>query len=116
MLTPTVGTKIYLCAGSTDMRKGVSGLSILVQSRVIDQISTGALFVFRGKSGDKLKVLFWDGQGYCLYYKRFERGTFVWPKSVENTSLIITSAQLSMLLEGIDWRAPRWTDPPEYTG
>jgi transposase len=98
------------------MRKGAQGLSFLAQSRIGDGLSTGALFAFRGKSADKIKVLWWDGQGFCLFYKKFERGQFVWPKSTEVGVCHITRAQLSLLLEGIEWRSLKWSDPPEYMG
>ena len=67
MLSPESGCKIYLCTGQTDMRKGVNGLSILAQSVISDNLETGALFVFRGKRADKVKILWWDGQGFCLF-------------------------------------------------
>lgn len=112
--TIVANVKIYLCTGHTDMRKGISGLSMLADTCVQRSISTGALFVFRGKSADKLKILWWDGQGFCLFYKRLERGKFIWPQASDVGVLGITKAQLSMLIEGIDWRMPQWTKAPEY--
>jgi transposase len=116
MLSPGLDTKIYLCAGFTDMRKGVGGLSLLASSLLSKQFSSGAMFVFRGKSADKIKILWWDGQGFCLFYKRLESGKFTWPNSDNTGPVGITRAQLSMLMEGIDWRNPRWSDPPKYAG
>jgi transposase len=75
----------------------------------------GHLFVFRGRRGDLLKILAWDGQGFCLFSKRLERGRFVWPRA-EGGVITLTSAQLSMLLEGIDWRMPQRTWRPETVG
>ena len=75
----------------------------------------GHLFVFRGRRGDLIKVIWWDGQGACLFSKRLERGRFVWP-SAANGKLVISTAQLSMLLEGIDWRAPQRTWRPLTAG
>ena len=69
MLNIESGSKIYLCTGHTDMRKGINGLSILAQSVISDKLNTGALFAFRGKRADRIKMLWWDGQGFCLYYK-----------------------------------------------
>lgn len=112
--TLSATTKIYLCTGHTDMRKGISGLSLLAESSGSQSLSSGTLFVFRGKSADKLKILWWDGQGFCLFYKRFERGKFVWPQGGHGSVLGITKAQLSMLIEGIDWRMPQWTQAPEH--
>jgi transposase len=75
----------------------------------------GHLFVFRGRRGDLIKVLWWDGQGLCLFAKRLEKGRFVWPSPVDG-KVAITPAQLGMLLEGIDWRMPRRTWRPELAG
>lgn len=109
-------TKIYLCTGRTDMRKGVNGLSLLAQSILSDKFCSGALFVFRGKRADKIKILWWDGQGFCLFYKCLDSGKFTWPMNEEQTSVGVTRAQLSMLIEGIDWRNPRWSEAPTYFG
>jgi transposase len=116
MLGIAPGVKIYLCIGSTDMRKGINGLSLLAESKISKTVCSGAMFVFKGKQSDKLKILWWDGQGFCLYYKCMNSGKFIWPKSSIKGSLGITGAQLSMLLEGIDWRNPVWSDPPKYVG
>lgn len=113
-----IGTeiKIYLCTGHTDMRKGINGLSILAQSILKDQFNKGAAFVFRGRQADKIKVLWWDGQGFCLFYKCLDSGKFTWPKTGEEKPVGITRAQLSMLIESIDWRNPNWSSTPRYTG
>jgi len=110
MLGPSPGTRIWLVAGVTDMRKSFDGLAALVQTALADDPFSGHLFVFRGRRGDRLKVLWWDGDGVCLYAKRLERGKFIWPRA-ENGKVFLTSAQLSMLLEGIDWRIPKRTAP-----
>lgn len=114
MLNLAGNIKIYLACGHTDMRKGINGLSILAQDLVAKSFSSGALFVFRGRSSDKIKILWFDGQGFCMFYKCLERGKFIWPNADSKTSVGVTGAQLSMLLEGIDWRNPVWSDPPEY--
>ena len=97
------------------MRKGFYGLSLLAQEVLREDPFSGHLFVFRGKRGDLIKVLYWDGQGLCLFAKRLERGRFIWPQAREG-AVTLSPAQLSMLLEGIDWRAPRRTDRPTYAG
>jgi transposase len=114
MLNLGSDTKIYLSSGVTDMRKGINGLSILANEAISTKISTGAMFVFRGKRSDRIKILWWDGQGFCLFYKCLNRGKFTWPKASNNNNIRVTKAQLSMLIEGIDWRNPSWSDPPEY--
>jgi len=113
MIGLPAGTRIWLVAGATDMRKGFDGLSALVQTALRDDPFSGQLFVFRGRRGDRVKVLWWDGQGLCLYYKRLERGRFVWPRAPDGV-VHLTPAQLSMLLEGIDWRRPQRTERPRH--
>ena len=73
---------------------------------------SGHVFVFRGRRGDLIKVLWWDGDGLCLFAKRLERGRFIWPQA-ESGTVALTRAQLSMLLEGIDWRRPVRTAEPQ---
>jgi transposase len=75
----------------------------------------GHVFCFRGRRGDLVKLLWWDGDGLCLFAKRLERGRFVWPRAEEGV-VVLSRAQLSMLLEGIDWRMPRRTWRPEMAG
>lgn len=104
-------TRVWLAAGRTDMRRGFDGLAGLVQTALTADPYSGHLFVFRGKRGDLIKVLWWDGQGLCLLAKRLESGRFVWPQA-ESGSVSLTPAQLSMLLEGIDWRMPTRTFAP----
>ncbi len=113
MIGLPAGTRIWLVAGATDMRKGFDGLSALVQTALRDDPFSGQLFVFRGRRGDRVKVLWWDGQGLCLFYKRLERGRFVWPRAQDGV-VHLTPAQLSMLLEGIDWRRPERTERPRH--
>jgi len=102
------GTRIWLAAGVTDMRRGFHGLSAKVQTVLNEQPYAGHVFVFRGRRGDIIKCLWFDGDGLCLFAKRLERGRFVWPKA-ESGTVSLTRAQLSMLLEGIDWRRPERT-------
>jgi transposase len=102
------GTKIWIAAGVTDMRRGFPGLSAQVQMLLQQQPYSGHVFVFRGRRGDQVKLLWFDGDGLCLFSKRLERGRFIWPKA-ESGTVALTRAQLSMLLEGIDWRRPERT-------
>jgi len=107
-----VGTKIWIAAGVTDLRRGFDGLSAQVQNVLHEQPFSGHVFVFRGRRGDIVKLLWWDGDGLCLFAKRLERGRFIWPK-VETGTVRLSRAQLSMLLEGIDWRRVERTWTPE---
>ncbi|CAN5424315.1 IS66 family insertion sequence element accessory protein TnpB [soil metagenome] len=105
------GTRIWLAAGLTDMRRGFDGLAALAQSALEQEPFSGHVFVFRGRRGDIIKLLWWDGQGMCLFAKRLEKGRFIWPQAPSG-SVSLTPAQLSMLLEGIDWRMPVRTWQP----
>ena len=112
MITLPAGTRIWLAAGVTDMRKGFDGLAALVQTTLEHNPFSGQLFVFRGRRGDRVKLLWFDGDGLCLLAKRLERGRFVWPQA-ERGTVSLTPAQLSMLLEGIDWRRVHRSWQPE---
>ena len=111
MIDPPFGTQVWLAAGVTDMRRGMDGLASLVQTTLEVNPFSGHVFVFRGRRGHLIKILWWGGDGLCLFVKRLERGRFVWPQA-ESGRVYLTSAQLSMLLEGIDWRRPERTWKP----
>ena len=111
MIGVPAGTRIWIAAGVTDLRRGFTGLSGMVQTALKENPFSGHVFVFRGRRGDLIKMLWWDGDGLCLFAKRIERGKFTWPQATSGT-VALTPAQLSMLLEGIDWRRPvRSYDP-----
>lgn len=115
MITLPAGVRVWLATGRTDMRKGFDGLSLQVQEVLRRDPHGGHIFVFRGRRGDLVKVLWHDGQGMCLFAKRLERGRFIWPSPADG-GVTITPAQLGYLLEGIDWRMPRRTWRPEAAG
>jgi transposase len=115
MIPVPSGVRVWLATGRTDMRKGFDGLALLVQETLNRDPHSGQLFVFRGRRGDLVKVLWHDGQGMCLFSKRLERGRFIWPSPADGV-VTITPAQLGYLLEGIDWRAPRRTWVPDAAG
>jgi transposase len=112
MIALPAGTRVWLAAGVTDMRKGMDGLAALAQTTLNENPYSGQLFVFRGRRGDLVKLLWYDGDGLCLFAKRLERGRFVWPQA-SSGSVALSAAQLAMLLEGIDWRRPVRTQRPE---
>jgi transposase len=97
-----------LATGRTDMRKGMNGLALQVQEVLVRDPHSGHLFVFRGRRGDLIKILWHDTQGMCLFVKRLEHGRFIWPSPAEG-AVTITPGQLGYLLEGIDWRMPQHT-------
>ena len=106
MIGLPANTRVWIVAGHTDMRKGFDGLAAVAQSALATNPFCGHVFVFRGRRGDILKVLWFDGQGLMLLAKRLERGRFAWP-SARDGKVFLTPAQLAMLLEGIDWRQPK---------
>jgi len=112
MIALPSGTRVWGAAGVTDMRKGMDGLAALVQTTLAAKPFCGHIFVFRGRRGDLVKLVWFDGDGLCLFAKRLERGRFVWPQATSGT-VALSAAQLAMLLEGIDWRRPAKTWRPE---
>src|ERR1019366_8344378 len=86
-----------------DFRKGAEGLTALVKDQMKLEPFSGVVFVFRAKRADRVKLLWWDGTGVCLLAKRLEEGRFRWPK-IEDGTMRLSAAQLSALLEGLDWR------------
>ena len=112
MIGLPAGTRVWLVAGVTDMRRGMDGLAAIVQSALAENPVSGHVFIFRGRRGDLVKLLWWSADGLCLFAKRLERGRFVWPQATEGR-VHLSGAQLSMLLEGIDWRRPERTWQPE---
>jgi transposase len=116
MIAPPGNTQVWLACGVTDMRCGFDTLAMRAQEKLgQNPFESGHIFVFRGRRGHLIKILWWDGQGLCLFSKRLESGHFVWPSSGEG-KIALTSAQLSMLLEGIDWRMPTRTWRPRLAG
>ncbi len=115
MIPVPSNTRVWLAAGVTDMRRGFNTLAAQAEQVLAEDPFSGHLFVFRGRRGDLLKIIWWDNQGACLFSKRLERGRFVWP-AAKDGKISLTSAQLAMLLEGIDWRIPKRTWRPLQAG
>jgi transposase len=112
MISFPSAARIWIACGATDMRKGFDGLAAIVQLQLLEDPFSGQLFVFRGRCGDRVKLLWWDGDGLCLFSKRLEHGRFVWPHA-DSGVVHLSRAQLSMLLEGIDWRRAQRTHTPQ---
>ena len=115
MIPVPAGVRIWLAAGHTDMRRGMNGLALQVQQGLHRDPHAGDLFVFRGRRGSLIKILWHDGLGMSLYAKRLERGRFIWP-SPSSGVVAISAAQLGYMLDGIDWRNPQHTWRPELAG
>ena len=115
MIPVSSDVRVWLATGVTDMRRGMNGLSLQVQEAFGRDPNACDLYVFRGRRGDLIKVLWHDGLGLSLYAKRLERGRFIWPSAAGGV-VAITPAQLGYLLEAIDWRHPQRTWRPGATG
>jgi transposase len=99
MIPIASGVRVWIATGHTDMRCGMNSLALLVQEAFRRDPHSGDLYVFRGKSGKLIKILWHDGLGMSLYAKRLERGRFIWPSAADG-AVVITSAQLGYMLEG----------------
>ena len=109
MLSLTSALRIFLAVEPADMRKGFDGLSQLVRDRIAQDPLSGHLYVFRNKRRNRIKILYWDRDGFALWYKRLEKGTFRFPEAKDGHALV-TPAEMAAVLEGIDLsRARRQT-------
>ena len=108
MLSFPSGLRIWLAARPTDLRKSFDTLAELVRQQLDNDPLSGQLFVFRNKRGDRVKLLYWDEDGFVIIYKRLEQGTFRWPAVTEGqASVTLRAAELAMLLDGVDWQNAR---------
>ena len=118
MIGPTGAVRVMVATRPVDFRKGAEGLAALVREEMGADPFSGAVYVFRAKRADRIKLIFWDGSGVCLYAKRLEDGAFRWPNITDGV-MRLTAAELSALLEGLDWRrihAARRTRVPLAAG
>lgn len=106
MIVPSHKMRILVATQPVDFRKGHDGLAAMVQSVLKEDPFTGAVFVFRAKRADRLKILFWDGGGLVMAYKRLEETTFVWP-AIRDGVMTLNRAQFEALFSGLDWRKVR---------
>jgi transposase len=105
-----VGVKIYLCTAPTDMRKGFDTLAVLVRDFLGRDPLSGHLFLFISRRRDRMKILYWDADGFALWYKRLEQGTFRRPRASSDTAGVeLKASELAMMLEGIDLRSIKRT-------
>jgi transposase len=103
VIGPTGQVRVLVASKPVDFRKGMDGLAALVKEQLRSDPFSGAIYVFRAKRADRVKLIWWDGTGLCFFAKRLEEGPFRWPK-VEDGVMRLTAAQLQALLEGLDWR------------
>ena len=116
MISLDSGVRIYLACGVTDMRKGMTGLAMLVQQSLAEDPFSGAIYAFRGRRAGLVKLLWHDGIGLCLLTKRLKRGQFAWPSATTTGRIQLTAPQLAALLDGCEWRAPAPPRRPELAG
>ena len=110
MIALSAHTKVYLAKDATDMRKSFRGLILLTEAVLRQEPGSGHLFVFLNRRRDLMKILYWDGTGFCIWYKRLERGSFQRPLAVageERPALDLSTSQLSLMLQGIDLTSVR---------
>lgn len=103
MIGPTSAVRVLVATKPVDFRKGAEGLAALVRENMKSDPFSGAVYVFRAKRADRVKLIYWDGTGMCLFAKRLEDGTFRWP-NLQDGVIRLSAAQFSALLEGLDWR------------
>jgi len=102
MMRPAGDIAVYLCRDIVDMRKSINGLSILTEEVMdLDPFSM-SLFVFCNRKRDKLKLLYWERNGFVLWYKRLEKNRFPWPRKADESVITLTVRELNWLLDGID--------------
>ena len=109
------GVRVWIATGHTDMRRGMQRLALTVQESLKRDPHAGDLYIFRGRRGDLVKILWHDGLGMSLYAKRLDRGKFIWP-SPSGGAVSISAAQMAYTLEGIDWRNPQLSWRPASAG
>lgn len=106
MRPPDALPVVYLCREAVDFRKGINGLAILVEQQLLSPFSE-QLFVFCNRRRDKVKILYWERNGFCLWQKRLERERFNWPRHLPGDVITLTGQQLNWLLDGYDLRVMR---------
>ena len=118
MIGPTGAVRVLVATKPVEFRKGAEGLAALVRETMQADPFSGAVYVFRAKRADRVKLIYWDGTGVCLFAKRLEDGKFRWPKAQDRV-MRLSAAELSALLEGLDWKrvhAARETPAPIQPG
>jgi len=118
VIGPTGAVRVMVATKPVDFRKGAEGLAALVREEMKSDPFSGAVYVFRAKRADRVKLIYWDGTGVCLFAKRLEDGKFRWP-NMQDSVMRLSAAELAALLEGLDWKrvhAARETPAPMQPG
>lgn len=111
MMRPKAGIRVYLHRESVDFRKSINGLSVVVEQSMQLDVFQPALFVFCNRHRDKIKVLYWERNGFCLWYKRLEKERFKWPNLLTESLIQLAGQELNWLLDGFDL----WNNKPHQT-
>jgi transposase len=118
VIGPSGSVRVMVATKPVDFRKGAEGLAALVREAMGADPFSGTVYVFRARRADRIKLIFWDGSGVCLYAKRLEDGKFHWPNIADGV-IRLSAAQLAALVEGLDWRRvhePREVAVPSNAG
>ena len=107
--------EVFICLHPVDFRKGINGLSILVEAELERDPFSERLFVFRNRGRDKVKILFWERNGFCMWQKRLEKDRFQWPQLGSEKVSVITGQQLNWLLDGYDISAMKGHEELKYS-
>jgi transposase len=110
MMVPSRPVRVLVATKPVDFRKGMDGLAALVQEYLKADPFSGTVFVFRAKRADRVKLIWWDGSGLCLFAKRLEQGAFRWPR-IEDGTIRLSAAQLAALIEGMEWMRVQAVEP-----
>jgi len=107
MMTFKPGAEVYLHKHAIDFRKQINGLSLIVQESLLLDPFSDSLFVFINRTRSRIKILYWNRNGFCLWMKRLEKDKFAWPRHLHDDKVVVTTEQLHWLLDGFDiWRSP----------
>lgn len=104
MINGLVVNQVFLATGVTDMRKSINGLSLIVSEQFGEDPFSGSVFVFCNRSRDKLKILYWECNGFWLYYRRLDKGKFQWPTALNDQTVSLTLRELRWLLDGLSYQ------------
>ena len=114
MISGIAVNQVYLATGVTDMRKAINGLSMIVSQQLGHDPFNGSVFVFCNRHRDKLKILYWECNGFWLYYRRLDQGKFQWPSDLDQQTVLLSLRELQWLLDGLS--CSQVTAHPRVTG
>ena len=102
MMRPAPEVRVYLCVSPVDMRKQATSLALLVEQSLGHEVFDGALYVFANRRRDRVRIVYWERNGLCLWSKRVEKQQFIWPRTVSGATVTLNGRELSALLDGFD--------------